>query len=48
MRAAYQYAVMLIEAGYTTAEAGSAAAIMHNLDDYQEDDLNKRIARFFN
>ena len=47
MREAYAYAVQLIEAGYTVHEAGDAAAIMHRLDEYQEDDMNRRLRRFF-
>ena len=47
MHTAYAYAVQLIEAGYTVHEAGDAAAIMHGLDEYQEDDMNRRLRRFF-
>ena len=43
----FAYAVQLIEAGYTVHEAGDAAAIMHGLDEYQEDDMNRRLRRFF-
>ncbi len=47
MREAYAYAVSLIQAGYTVDEAGDAASIMHGLDEFQEDDITRRLRRFF-
>lgn len=44
---AYAYAVQLLEAGYTRDEAGSAACIMYNLDEFQSEDLCMRLKRFF-
>lgn len=44
---AFAYAVSLIQAGYTVDEAGDAASIQHGLDEYQEDDMNRRLRRFF-
>lgn len=44
---AYGYAVQLLDAGYTLDEAGSAACIMHNLDEFQSEDLCIRLNRFF-
>mgnify|MGYP000271016305 FL=1 len=47
MREAYAYAVSLIQAGYTVDEAGDAASIQHGLDEFQEDDVTRRLNRFF-
>ena len=47
MNAAYAYAVQLLEAGYTLDESADAASIMHGLDEFQEDDVTRRLYRFF-
>lgn len=47
MNAAYAYAVQLLEAGYTLDESADAASIMHGLDEFQEDDITRRLRRFF-
>jgi hypothetical protein len=47
-REAYERAVIYIEAGYDTDVAIEVASQDHQLDEYQADDLARRIRRFFN
>ena len=47
MSKAYATAVMYIQAGYRNVEAVEMAVQNHRLDEFQEEDLAKRIERHF-
>jgi len=45
MKELYNYAASLVRCGYTPEEASDYIAIYHGLDEYQQEDLRRRLER---